>query len=77
MRLKRWGNIPMEPHIGRLAFNIAVLFILLTLTPLPFLEDESPEFTVDVMAAIISLTFLCFVVWDVKRQARREDTAIK
>jgi len=53
-------------------FNIAVLLVVLTLVPLPFLRKESAEFIVDILALIFSLVFLFFVSWDVKRQAGRE-----
>ena len=60
----------MEPHIGRVAFNIGVLLIVLSVLPLPFLSMDSAEFVVDVIALTISLVFLAFVTWEVKRQVK-------
>lgn len=62
----------MGPHLGRIAFNIAVLLVVLALVPLPFLNTESAEFIVDVTALIFGLSFLFFVSWDVRRQAKKE-----
>lgn len=58
----------MEPHIGRVAFNIGVLLVVLSVLPLPFLSMDSAEFVVDVIALAISLVFLAFVTWEVRRQ---------
>ncbi len=60
----------MDPSIGRVAFNIAVLLIVLSLIPLPFLDRDSAEFVVDVLALVISATFLVIVTWDVRRQVK-------
>ena len=60
----------MAPHIGRIAFNIGVLLLILSLIPLPFLPRDSAEFVVDVIAIVLSSLFLAFVIWDVRRQAR-------
>ncbi|MDH5439016.1 MAG: hypothetical protein OEZ48_10190 [Candidatus Bathyarchaeota archaeon] len=60
----------MEPHIGRVAFNIGVLLVVLSVLPLPFLSTDSAEFVVDVIALTISLVFLAFVTWEVKRQVK-------
>ena len=60
----------MDPSIGRVAFNIAVLLIVLALIPLPFLDRDSAEFVVDVLALVISATFLVIVTWDVRRQVK-------
>jgi len=62
----------MEPYIGRISFNIAIILVVLTLIPLPFLDNKSAEFIVDILALVLSLSFLCFVSWDVRRQAKRE-----
>jgi hypothetical protein len=64
----------MEPYMGRIAFNIAFLLVLLSSFSLPFLKPDSAEFVVDVLALAISLTFLLVVVWDVRRQSRKEIT---
>jgi len=73
MEILIWlGANGMEPHLGRIAFNISVLLLVLALIPLPFLKNESAEFIVDVLALIILLAFLFLVIWDVRRQAKRE-----
>lgn len=60
----------MDPSIGRVAFNIAILLVVLSLIPLPFLDRDSAEFVVDVLALVISVTFLVIVTWDVRRQVK-------
>ena len=60
----------MAPIVGRIAFNVGILLITLSLVPLPFLPVGSAEFIVDVIALICSSIFTAFVVWDVRRQAR-------
>jgi len=58
----------MAPAVGRIAFNIGVLLVILSLVVLPF--KGSAEFVVDVIAFVLSCIFLALVVWDVRRQAR-------
>lgn len=60
----------MAPHIGRIAFTIGILLVTLSLLPLPFLSRGSPEFVVDLIALVLSSTFLALVVWSVRRAAR-------
>jgi len=60
----------MSPIVGRVAFNLGVLLIVLSLIPLPFLPVGSAEFIVDVIALVLSSIFLALVVWSVRRQAR-------
>ena len=62
----------MNPTVGRVAFNIAILLVVLSLLPLPFLNRKSAEFLIDIIALFISLIFLAIVVWDVRRQVRKE-----
>ena len=62
----------MEPHIGRIAFNIAITLVILSLVPLPYLKEGSAEFIIDIIALIISLIFLFFVSWDSRRQVKKE-----
>lgn len=64
--------LKMEPHIGRIAFNIAILLVTLILIALPFLNMQSAEFVTAVLALIISLVFLLLIAWDVRRQVKRE-----
>ena len=65
-------EMDMNPHLGRIAFNIVILLVVLTSISLPFLRRDSAEFVVSIMALTFSLVFLFLVVWDVKRQAKKE-----
>ena len=76
----------MAPVVGRIAFTVGVFLVILSLIPLPFLPVGSAEFVVDVLALIMSSTFLAYVVWNVRRAARlpmhrpsehREPTPVK
>lgn len=58
----------MEPHVGRIAFTLGIFVLVLALIPLPFLRRDSAEFTVSLIAAVLSSVFLGFVVWSVRRQ---------
>jgi len=60
----------MAPIVGRIAFTIGVFLVILSLIPLPFLPWGSAEFVVDVLALVLSCTFLALVVSNVRRQAR-------
>ena len=60
----------MAPVVGRIALTIGVFLVTLSLIPLPFLPVGSAEFVVDVLALIMSSTFLALVVWSVRRAAR-------
>jgi len=60
----------MDPSIGRVAFNLAFLFLVMALIPLPFLDVNSAEFVVDTVALIISALFLAIVTWEVRRQVK-------
>jgi len=58
--------------MGRIAFNIAILMLVLISVPLLFLERDSAEFVISVLALTFTLIFLLLVVWDVRRQAKKE-----
>lgn len=61
----------MESHVGRAALTVGIFILILALIPLPFLvRGGSPEFVIDIVAIILSLAFLSFVIWDVRKQAR-------
>ena len=61
----------MDPNIGRVAFNLGVLLVFLTILPLPFLDRSSAEFVVDVLALFFSSAFLIYVIYDVRKQVKR------
>jgi len=60
----------MAPGVGRIAFTMGVLVVILALIPLPFLPKGSPEFVADVLALIVGSTYLTLVVLSVRRAAR-------
>lgn len=61
----------MDPSTGRVAFNIGVLLVFLALISLPFLDFNSAEFIVAVIALAISLAFLLFVSYEVRKQVKQ------
>ena len=67
----------MEPHIGKVAFNLAMLLLVLISFSLLIVKRGSAEFIVALIALGISLAFLGLVVWDVKRQVKASVPARK
>ncbi len=63
----------MEPHVGKIAFNLALFLLVLISFSLMIVKKGTAEFTVGIIALGVSLVFLGFVIWDVRRQvaARR------
>jgi membrane protein implicated in regulation of membrane protease activity len=61
----------MAPHIGRIAFHLGFLVLVLALFCLPFLEVGSAEFVVDLIAIAMASMFLGLVVWSVRREVKR------
>mgnify|MGYP000235729898 CR=1 FL=1 len=61
----------MNPVIGRVAFTLAIILLLLSVIPLFFLNPNSGEFIVSTIALLFSLTFLILVIWDVRKQVKR------
>lgn len=69
----------MNPVVGRVAFTMAILFILLSLLPFPSLLSYTvtkgkltASFIVDVIALCFSLIFLVLVIWEIRRQVKKE-----
>ena len=60
----------MGPVVGRIAFTVGVFLVILALIPLPFLEWGSPEFVVDVLALLMSGSFLTYITVRIYREAR-------
>ncbi|MEM3694030.1 MAG: hypothetical protein QXI39_08445 [Candidatus Bathyarchaeia archaeon] len=69
----------MEPHVGKIAFNIALLLFLLALIPLPIVRRDSAEFIIDLIALALTLLFLGLIIWDIRRQVKKSlgETTIK
>ncbi|RLE68389.1 MAG: hypothetical protein DRJ34_03120 [Thermoprotei archaeon] len=62
----------MNPVIGRIAFNLGITILILALLPLFIISPNSAEFYVDIMALIFISIFLAIVIWDVRRQVKKE-----
>jgi len=63
--------------VGKVAFNLAMLLLVLISFSLLIVKRDSAEFVVGLIALGISLTFLGIVVWDVKRQVKASTPARK
>jgi hypothetical protein len=59
----------MPPAIGRLAFSMGFTIFLLALVTLPFLDPNSAEFVVDLIALGLSAAFVGLIIWRVRRAA--------
>jgi len=62
----------MQPNLGRIMFNFGMIILFLALIPLPFLDQKSPEFIVDVIGLVVDVVVLVAVYFDVKRQSSLE-----
>ena len=60
----------MSPRVGRVAFNLALFFALVSGILIPLLDESSPSFYVNILALTVSIAFLVVVVLEVRRQAR-------
>ena len=63
--------------MGKVAFNLAMLLLVLISFSLLIVKRGSAEFIVALIALSISLAFLGLVVWDVKRQVKASVPAKK
>jgi len=62
----------MNPVIGRIAFNLGMTVLVLALIPLFIISPNSAEFYVDIIALIFISIFLAIVIWDVRKQVKKE-----
>ncbi len=63
----------MGPRIGKLAFTMGLIILLLGILVLPFLPLTSGEFVVDVMAICTISIFLLLLTWYIRRQSKKSD----
>ena len=60
----------MNPQVGRLAFNLGVLIVFLSIIPLLYnIPTDSAEFIVDIIALFTGIIFLIVVAILVRREA--------
>jgi len=65
----------MNPLVARVALTMAVLFLLLSFLPLPYLigkKEHYASFVIDILAIVFSFIFFILVVWDIRRQVKKE-----
>jgi apolipoprotein N-acyltransferase len=60
----------MDPTVGRVAFTLGFTVFGLALSLLPWLEPDSPEFVVNLLALGMSGLFLLVVIFAVRLAAR-------
>ncbi len=60
----------MDPNNGRLAFNLAMVFLVLDLIALPFVEVNSTEFFIAIAGILILVLFMLIVYLDVRREVK-------
>ena len=60
----------MEPQVGKVAFNLAMVLLVLISFSLLIVKRGSAEFIVALIGLGISLAFLGLVLWDVRRQVK-------
>ena len=60
----------MNPQVGRLAFNLGVLIVFLSIIPLLYnIPTDSAEFIADIIALFTGIIFLIVVAILVRREA--------
>ena len=52
----------MSPRVGRVAFNLALFFALVSNILIPLLDKSLPSFYVNILALTVSIAFLVVVV---------------
>jgi len=60
----------MDPSVGGLALNLAMLLVVLSLVALFFADPSSFEFTLALISLLISGGFLTWVSYDIRREAK-------
>jgi len=60
----------MDPTLGRLALNLGMVLLVLTLVALPFIDRSSPEFVLAILGLAISGTFVILVAYEIRREAK-------
>lgn len=60
----------LDPTVGRMALNVAMLLIVLSLISLLFVGRNSFEFMLAVAAFLVSGGFLALVSFDIRREAK-------
>jgi len=62
----------VNPQIGRIAFNMGIILLILSLIPLPLLRPHSASFIIDLMTIIVISVFIIVITYEVKREVKRE-----
>ena len=60
----------MDPSIGGLALNLAMLLVVLSLIAVLFADRSSFEFTLALISFLISGGFLAWVAHDIRKEAK-------
>lgn len=60
----------MDPSVGGLALNLAMLLVVLSLIAVLFADRGSFEFTLAFISFLISSSFLVWVSYDIRKQAK-------
>lgn len=67
----------MAPHLGRIAFNLGMVVLIMAIIPLPSLSPGSAAFVADLIALVVAAVFLGIVAWHVRKQAHLADKQTK
>ena len=60
----------MDPSVGGLALNLAMLFVVLSLIAALLADRSSFEFTLAIISFLISGGFLAWVSYDIRKEAK-------
>ncbi|MGQ4895091.1 MAG: hypothetical protein ACP6IQ_10765 [Candidatus Njordarchaeia archaeon] len=62
----------MDPRLGRIAFNIGIFLLLISIIPLFFVEKGSASYIIGMISTVVSLIFLLIVIYEIRREVKKE-----
>ncbi|MCD6563494.1 MAG: hypothetical protein J7K23_06210 [Thermoproteales archaeon] len=62
----------MDPRLGRIAFNIGIFLLLISIIPLFFVEKGSASYIIGIVSTVVSLIFLLIVIYEIRREVKKE-----
>ncbi len=62
----------MDPRLARYTLVSGFFVFILSIGVLPFLSPDKPEYVPDILAIIVSAIFIALVIFDVRREAKKE-----
>jgi len=64
-------GIEMNPKLAKGMLTLAFFVLIMALIVLPFQKPGTPEYIPNMIAIILSLSFIFLIIYDVRRQIAR------